>query len=376
MAKAPFEPAGAHHQHHDHDGEDDRIGPHRRNVERGDRLHLREEKPRDGRPADRAHASDDDHREGEQDEVPPHGGKYGIDRGQQHTGDACERNAEGEGTRIDLLHRHTERGGHVAVECRGTHHGAETRAVDDQCRRENEQAAEPHHEQAVERQIGSENLDGTRDWGLRSVRVRAKDQSQTVLQDETEAEGQQKRRDVPIRAVEDALDQAALHDVADRQHQQGHRDEQGPEGQANLSQGKGNKGAHGVEFAMGHVDDVEQPEDDRKPERDEDHGDAERKPGDHLGGEHELNVFQHGSFRFRSCRDQGGGDAQNRVQVSAPMASGPGTSATTLNLPSLMRTTYITCSAWWSPARMVFSPCGVDHLRPRSASRSLSVSVL
>src|SRR3954453_13599028 len=52
------------HQHHDHDGEHDRIGPHRRDVERADGLNLRERQSGDHHAGDAADAADNDHREG------------------------------------------------------------------------------------------------------------------------------------------------------------------------------------------------------------------------------------------------------------------------------------------------------------------------
>jgi hypothetical protein len=59
-----------------------------------------------------------------------------------------------------------------------------------------------------------------------------------------------------------------------------------------------------------------------------------------------------------------------------PDGRGRRTLPTIWNWPPSTFTAYMSCIAWWSPARMVLVPCGVAHCRPRIASRTLSVSVL
>src|SRR6476660_2179204 len=95
MSEPPEQTLRAHHQHDDHDPEHDRIGPYRRDVERGDRLHLGEKQARQDGAGDTPHAADDDDRERHQDEVAAHGREHGIDRRQQNAREARERYAEG-----------------------------------------------------------------------------------------------------------------------------------------------------------------------------------------------------------------------------------------------------------------------------------------
>ena len=96
-----------------------------------------------------------------------------------------------------------------------------------------------------------------------------------------------------VRAVEHALDQNALDRIAHREHRQRHQDQQQPERDAEPAQRERAERPEGVELAMGHVDDVEQAENDGQPDRHQNDGDAEGEAGDDLRCQHELDVVEH-----------------------------------------------------------------------------------
>ena len=95
---------------------------------------------------------------------------------------------------------------------------------------------------------------------------------------------------------------------------------------------------------MGHIDHIEQAEDDCEAQGHQHHCDANRKTVDDLGGQNKLDPVH------------GGRSNQNLVQVSGPMAFAAATLPTISNWVLLTLTAYISCIAWWSPARMVFIP--------------------
>ena len=96
-----------------------------------------------------------------------------------------------------------------------------------------------------------------------------------------------------VRPVEHALDEDALDRIADRQHRQRDQDQQQPERDPEPAERKRGKRAECVELAMGHVDDVEQAENDGEPDRHQNDGHAEGKAGDDLRCQHELDVVEH-----------------------------------------------------------------------------------
>ena len=79
----------------------------------------------DERAADRADAADDDHDEGEDQNVLAHADLHGKDRRLHHAGEAGKRSAEAKHQRIKELDVDAERAGHFAIGGAGTDQHAE-----------------------------------------------------------------------------------------------------------------------------------------------------------------------------------------------------------------------------------------------------------
>ena len=74
--------------------------------------------------------------------------------------------------------------------------------------------------------------------------------------------------------VEDTLDETALDGKTDRNHQRRHEHEQKPKVQPEGAKRQRKISTDRVELAVRHVDDVKQAENDRQPQRHQDHGDT------------------------------------------------------------------------------------------------------
>ena len=86
-----------------------------------------------------------------------------------------------------------------------------------------------------------------------------------ALDDQGQAEGEQQA--VEVVEVVEALEHRALEDDAEHAHHERREEQRPPVAEPDLLQQEvGHEGAHHVLGAVGEVDDVEQPEDDRQPE--------------------------------------------------------------------------------------------------------------
>ncbi len=263
---ASEEPGRPQQQDENHHDEDDGIGGN--GIEDlGQAFDHPQPEARDDGSHDRAHAADDHDGEDDDYDVGPHLGADVLDGGGENPGDGGKADAKA----VD--HRHHDRN----IDPEGLHEGrifragpeigAKPRLLDQHPGGQAEQQRGDDHPAAIDRQEHEAQIIGARERGRDRIGLarHAISLLEDALDDEGETEGQQQA----IERVEtaQAADQQAVDDDAGEADEDGGEQQRLPIADAKIvQQHPGDEGAHHILRAMGEIDDVEHPEDERQAE--------------------------------------------------------------------------------------------------------------
>lgn len=263
-ALLPNRPAGPEHQNDRHDDENHHaggLGP----VYAGDAFTQAEQEAGDNGSQNRPHAAYDHHGKDDDNQMRPHDRVDRIDRRRQHAGKRSQGHAETVGQRHEQADIHTEGADEIGIFGRRTHQRPQLGTFNDQPGDQTHHHRSQDHPAAIERQEHESQIGPPRQGLRNAVRLArdAVDLAKTAFQNQGQAKGEQQPVEV-IKVVEMAQEQA-FDDDPEHPDDEGSEDERGPIADPDiLQQQPGHESPQHVEGAVGKIDDVQQPEDQRQ----------------------------------------------------------------------------------------------------------------
>ncbi|MNM93768.1 hypothetical protein D3C81_1061510 [compost metagenome] len=232
-------------------------------------LHHTHQQATDQRTAERAHATNHHHHEGDAENFRADKRLGATQRGEQHPGDTRQANAEGKGQREQAEDIGAQQRDGFGALTASAYQGAEAGAFEQQPQAEPDQGGEADQEQAVVGvdEVAEDQHSTQLRWHGDVLADRPPDQHRGFLDDQGDAQRDENLE--RMRQVVDALDQQALHRPGQRCHCQWRDQQCEPEVAGDRHGGVAQVGAEQKERTVGEVDEVEQAENDRQADGDE-----------------------------------------------------------------------------------------------------------